>query len=217
VPALRFRYQTLEFGDTDTHIRSLRDRQQYADENGEAEALGISSAQWSLFGVLWPSGKVLAHLMFDYHVTGKRILEVGCGLGLASLVLNQRSADITSTDYHPEAEAFLKVNTQLNGGKTIPFFRTGWSDEETDMGRFDLIIGSDLLYESQHIAQLSQFIEQCANSSCEVILVDPGRGNLNRFTKKMDVLGYSYSAEFPQDTAYLAQPFKGKIVHYCRA
>ena len=43
----------------------------------------------------------------------KRILEVGCGLGLASLVLNERSADISATDYHPEVETFLKINTEL--------------------------------------------------------------------------------------------------------
>ena len=37
----------------------------------------------------------------------KRILEVGCGIGLSSLILNRLNADITATDYHPEAEKFL--------------------------------------------------------------------------------------------------------------
>jgi len=57
---LRFRYQTCEFGEHDIHYRSLRDKQQFEDINGEAEALGISSACWPIFGVLWPSGEVLA-------------------------------------------------------------------------------------------------------------------------------------------------------------
>ena len=42
-------------GAHDLHIQSLLDRQQYADPLGEAEALGISSAAWPLFGLLWPS------------------------------------------------------------------------------------------------------------------------------------------------------------------
>ena len=44
--AVRFRYQTLEFGDVDIHLRTLRDRQQFDDPGGVAEALGISSATW---------------------------------------------------------------------------------------------------------------------------------------------------------------------------
>jgi len=215
--ALRFRYETLEFDEMDIHIRGLRDRQQYLDEDGKAEALGISSAQWSLFGVVWPSGKVLAHLMQSYAIEGKRILDVGCGLGLASLVLSQRSADVTATDYHPEVESFLQVNIAMNGGKEIPFFRTDWADEQTELGRFDLIIGSDLLYEKEHIALLANFIKQRANDRCEVVIVDPGRGKLNRFTREMEQDGFTYSAESPQNTSeYLDDPFKGKIIYYSR-
>jgi hypothetical protein len=33
-PSLRFRYHTVEFVDTDIHVRTLRDKQQYADDDG---------------------------------------------------------------------------------------------------------------------------------------------------------------------------------------
>jgi len=42
--APRVRYQTIEFGDVDIHVRTLRDTLQFEDVDGEAEALGISSA-----------------------------------------------------------------------------------------------------------------------------------------------------------------------------
>ena len=93
------------------------------DENGVAEKLGISDASWPLFGVIWPSSEILAHLMFDYEIEGKSILEVGCGIALASLVLNHRLADITATDHHPEVENFLTENINLNNGNEIPFVR----------------------------------------------------------------------------------------------
>ena len=214
--SLRFRYQTIEFGDTDIHVRTLRDRQQYFDVNGRAAKVGIFSATWPLFGIIWASGEVLAHLMFDYEVEGKRILEVGCGIGLASLVLNQRLADITATDHHPEAEYFLLENVKLNVGQEIPFVRTGWDDEESRLGEFDLIIGSDLLYERDHVELLSCFIDQHAGEHCEVILVDPGRGQGARFSKKMIRLGYLHSQSQPADMNCLTQPFKGKILHYAR-
>ena len=216
MPPLRLRYQTFEFENMDIHVRTLRDRQQYCDDDGATEKLGISSATWPFFGIIWDSSMVLAHLIYDFDITGKRILEVGCGIGLASLLLNNRLADITATDYHPEAGNFLIVNTKLNHGKTIPFIRTGWEEEDIDLGRFDLIIGSDLLYERNHAAILSGFINQHAKEECEVILVDPGRGNHPQFSRRMVKLGYSHSRSKPENTGYLDQPFRGQILYYKR-
>ncbi|MDQ2927055.1 MAG: SAM-dependent methyltransferase, partial [Pseudomonadota bacterium] len=74
-------------GVADLTIRSLLDRQQFADPFGNADRRGISSATWPLFGLLWPSGAHLAARLAARPVrAGERILEVGCGLALASLV-----------------------------------------------------------------------------------------------------------------------------------
>ena len=99
--SLRVRYQTIEFDEVDIHVRTLRDNLQYSDVDGIAEKSGISSATWPFFGIIWDSSLVLAHFIFDFEVMGTRILEVGCGIGLSSLLLNHRFADITATDYHP--------------------------------------------------------------------------------------------------------------------
>lgn len=214
--SLRVRYQTIEFGKDDIHLRTLRNKQEFLDDNGTAEKLGISSAQWPLFGIIWPSSEVLAYLMSDFDIKNKRILEVGCGIALSSLMLNQRNADITATDYHPEAENFLLENIKLNKGKAIPFVRTAWADELSKLGEFDLIIGSDLLYEQEHTSLLSEFINQHAKPECEVILVDPGRGRHANFSKKMVALGYSHTQSKPENSDYLEQEFKGQILRYKR-
>jgi predicted nicotinamide N-methyase len=214
--SLRLCYQTIEFEDMDIHVRTLRDNQQYYDDGGVAEKLGISPATWPFFGIIWDSSLVLAHFIYDLNITGKRILEVGCGIGLASLLLNKRLADITATDYHPEVGNFLIENTKLNHGKIIPFIRTDWKDQNIDLGRFDLIIGSDLLYERNHAAILSGFINQHAKTVCEVILVDPGRGNHAQFSKKMVKLGYAKSQSKPENTRYLDKTFRGQILRYIR-
>ena len=213
---VRIRYQTFEFNNVDIHVRTLRDRQQFSDPLGEAEALGISSAQWPLFGVIWESSEVLAHEMVDFNIQGKRILEVGCGMALSSLLLNSRHADITATDYHPETGAFLVQNTHLNNGAKIPYLCTRWEDSSLGLGKFDVLIGADLLYERNHIHLLSAFIDRHANDSCEIIIVDPGRGNHSAFSKKMVSLGYSHSQSRPQNIEYLAKPFKGVILKYLR-
>jgi len=214
MPDYRIKFQTLEFSHTDIHFKSLRSSQEYSDPEGAAAALGISSAQWPLFGVVWDSGQVLAHLIDGLDTGTKRILEVGCGIGLSSLLLNARGAEITATDYHPEVGEFLIGNTALNQGKAIPYLRTGWENQDTGLGRFDLIIGSDLLYEREHVELLSQFIHRHAKPQCEIILIDPGRGFHAKFSKAMILLGYTHNQSEVKPQTYLAEKYKGQILRY---
>lgn len=214
--SVRIKYQTFEFEGMDIHLKTLRDLQQFHDEAGLAENAGINSAQWPMFGVVWDSGNLLAHLMSDQNIQNKRILEVGCGLALASHVLNHRQADITATDHHHEAGNFLSDNTELNQQAGIPFVCTGWEESDSRLGKFDLIIGSDLLYESNHPAILADFIDNHANPQCEVILIDPGRKQVNRFSKILVSKGFSHSEVRPSQPAYIEKPFKGKILRFHR-
>ncbi|WP_299493588.1 methyltransferase domain-containing protein [uncultured Shewanella sp.] len=212
--ACQLRYQTIEFDNIDIHLRTLKDRNQFDDPNGTAQALGISSAQWPLFGIIWDSSQILAHEMEYFRIENKKILEVGCGMALSSMLLKKRNANITATDYHPEVEEFLQENIKLNKSGHIPFLRTNWKDKQDNLGTFDLIIGSDLLYEKEHITLLSTFIHRHANPQCEVMIVDPGRGHHAAFSKKMMQLNYASSPYSPKSTHNLSHSFTGKILHY---
>jgi len=213
--AVRVRYQTYEFEDTDIHLCTLRDAQEYADDDGEAESLGISSALWSLFGLVWQSGEVLARVMHRHDVTGLRVLEVGCGIGLASLILKNRHADITATDHHPQAGAFLEKNAALNTLEPIPFVRAGWHEDIPDLGEFDLVIGSDLLYEAANVELVSLFIDRHALPASTVIIVDPGRGLRGKFSRAMSALGYARSVMATADMG-MPESFKGSVLCYTR-
>ncbi len=213
---LRLCYQTVEFGKTDIHLCTLRNKQEFHDPEGIAEKLGICSASWPIFGVVWPSSLVLAHYISDYETTSKRILEVGCGMALSSLLLNKKNADITATDYHPEVKPFLQRNASLNNDKAIAFEQTDWANNDDDLGLFDLIIGSDLLYEDAHIELLADFIESHAKPNCEVIIVDPGRGRKNKLSSRMKEYGFTSTHQKPDHTHYLDQAFKGYILKFIR-
>lgn len=215
--ALRYSFQTLEFGATDIHLRSLRDKQQFDDPDGRAEALGVSPASWPMFGVLWAAGEVLARMMEDYDIDGLRILEVGCGLGLSSLLLNQRLADITASDHHPSANELLQYNARLNDGRAIPFFRSSWEQLERGGGDYDLVIGSDLLYEPNHAELLAGFIDHHAKPRARAIIVDAGRGSAPAFRRRMDGFGFSSTRSAPEADAAGPEPFKGQVLLFSRA
>lgn len=185
--------KTHRIGTDDYRIRALRDRQQYWDPDGAAERAGISSASWPLFGLVWPAGLALADEMSRFAVAGRSVLEIGCGLGIASLVLRRRGADVTATDRHPLTAEFLQRNAELNDLPPVPFRRVSWLDEHPDLGRFDLIVGSDLLYERGHPAELAAFIARHAAPTAEVMLADPGRSHCGRFGAAMRDEGYESS------------------------
>lgn len=240
-------------GVADLHIRSLLDNQQFSDPQGLAALVGISAATWPLFGLLWPSGAELAARMGQRPVTaGERILEIGCGLGLASLVGHRRGADMTASDCHPLAGLFLANNLRLNGLAPMKYRHGLWgevahpappadgsphlpasvpgvqaahgsghaaNDGSVDVsGRFDLIMGSDVLYERDDSGGLARFIEDHTQPSAEVWIVDPHRGNRPAFNRRMAHLGFDLNEQrldrlaTPLHTAY-----RGRMLTYTRS
>lgn len=210
------KFETFAINGSTYNIRSLQDKQQFHDPEGTAENMGISSATWSLFGTVWPSGLILADIMSSYEVAGINILEVGCGLGLASLITNERGAQHTASDYHPLADEFLQENNRLNELPPLHFERCDWAEAMPALGLFDLIIGSDLLYEPNHPALLSHFIDQHSSRSVKVIIIDPGRRQQGQFTRRMEGLGFAASFERATEEQAQSRNFKGKILQYSR-
>ena len=210
------KHELFTFGSSEFEIRSLLDRQQYWDPDGEAERANVPEAMWSLFGQVWPAGLFLAELMATFPCKGKRILEVGCGLAMASLVLQRRDADVSSTDQHPLADAFLQSNIDLNNLTAIPFQGGSWDECNLAMEKFDLIIGSDLLYEAAQLTLLAAFIERHANPTAEVIIVDPGRGNHGKFNQAMKEQGFSRQTEWSDKKKIRQTLSKGLLLNFSR-
>src|SRR3546814_16459737 len=114
--------------------------------------------------------------MATHDVAGKRILELGCGLGLASLVLRRRGADVVASDYHPLAETFLAYNAALNELPAVPYRTLRWDTPNASLGRFDLIIGSDILYEPDPPERPSALLPQPAQRRSRLTIPPPRRG-----------------------------------------
>ncbi len=205
-------------------IRSLLDHQQFADPAGLAEALGISSAQWPLFGLVWPSGLHLAAAMaVRVMVPGQSILEIGCGLALASLVCHRRGALVTASDIHPLAGAFLLENLRLNALAPMRYCAGDWSAGAVAQaggapgvqGRFDLIIGSDVLYERDDGGALAAYLALHAEAVCEIVIVDPNRGNRAAFNRRLAALGFALT-DTPLHSALDEVAYSGRLLSYAR-
>jgi len=217
MPGYQVKLETHLLGSSHFEIRSLLNRQQYADPDGAAQAAGISSASWPLFGMVWPSARMLANAMQTQDLAGKRILEIGCGLALASLVIHRRLGDITASDCHPLTGAFLAENARLNALPHLKYQTGHWGRENPELGRFDLIIASDVLYERDQPDTLSRFIDRHSAEEVNVIVLDPDRGNRNGFCRKMVALGYVLDLQRAGVTQTTGEPYKGHFLNFRRA
>ncbi|WP_313343461.1 methyltransferase domain-containing protein [Stenotrophomonas sp.] len=216
MPGYTTRILTIPVGGHDFRIRALSDLQQFADPTGRAERVGIHSSLWSLFGQVWPAGRVLAETMSQLDIAGKRILELGCGLGLSSLVLAHRGANVVASDHHPLAESFLAYNAGLNDLPSVHYRDLPWELPDATLGRFDLIIGSDVLYERGHGVQIAAMMERHAKPSAELLLTDPGRGNLGGFSRAMAAQGYEMEEVGGFGDEESPSPGRGRLLRYWR-
>ena len=217
MPGYQVKYETFTVCGTDYLIRSLLDSQQFFDPFGDAEAAGISPASWAMFGQVWPSSRVLAREMDGFDLAGKRILEIGAGLALASIVISHHGGDVTVSDWHPLSEDFLRENLQLNRQAPLKFSPGNWAGDNPGLGQFDLIIGSDILYERQQPGQLASFIRDHSAPTVEVIIVDPNRGNRVAFCREMTGLGYRHTARLAETTLENGDDYRGRVLTFRRA
>jgi predicted nicotinamide N-methyase len=204
-------------GGDNLEIRSLLNRLQYSDPDGLATDAGISPASWPLFGQIWPSSQVLAGLMQSWQLDSRHFLEIGCGLALASLVLHRRGGDVTASDCHPLTETFLRENLRRNLLPPMEYSTGNWLRPNPALGRFDVLIGSDLLYEPDHPEQLADFIELHAQPCAEILIVDPNRGYCPAFSRRMREAGFTLT-EKPLSPRHIdGMLYRGRLLHYRRA
>lgn len=128
---------------------------------------------------LWPSGLALARYVSELDIAGRRVLELGCGLGLPSLAAALRGADVLATDWAEDAIELLRLNAERNG-TPLRVARVRWSEPEPLLGAapWDLVLGADLLYEERNADQLAALLPRLGG---EMLLAEPGRPYAQEF------------------------------------
>lgn len=148
---------------------------------------------------LWPSARALAREMIDRVRPAGRVIELGCGLGLPSLALRWRSADVLATDFYAEALEFTVANARLNAIDPPGTALLDWRSPGPGLGPFDLVIAADVLYESRNAASLADLIPRIAAPGARVVIADPGRAHRAAFDQAMHERGWTTTAELARD------------------
>jgi len=128
---------------------------------------------------VWPSGVALARFVARRTLRGTRVLELGCGLALPSIVAALRGASVLATDWSPDALLFAERNAARNGA-AVETALVAWSRaaELVGRGQWQLVLAADVLYERRNVEPLLELLPLLGS---EVLLADPGRPALRAF------------------------------------
>ena len=124
---------------------------------------------------LWPSSIVLAGKLLELDGAGRSALELGCGVGLSTLAANSAGFDVLSTDYYQDALDVTRANVFRNQGKTARTRLVDWRHVPKDLGTFDVVFASDVLYEKEYALLLPIILCRVLAQHGVALIADPGR------------------------------------------
>src|SRR5690348_1127018 len=124
---------------------------------------------------LWPAARALAEVLPD--VSGLRVVELGCGLGLPSLIAAAKGASVTAVDWSPDAVELLLANAARNGLELraeVRDWREPWGE------RFDLALAADVLYEQRNVEPVAALLGALAPEALVGLAGRPYEAELDR-------------------------------------
>lgn len=145
---------------------------------------------------LWPSAIALARWLSGRDLFGKRVLELGCGVGLPSVVALSRGAEVVVSDQYAAAMDFAVFNARSNEGREPERFMLDWRRPELDgLGSFDLVLGADVLYEALSGLALAELVPRLLAPGGEAVFADPNRNTAPVFLDEMEEHGFRVTTE----------------------
>lgn len=124
---------------------------------------------------VWPSSIILAGKLLELDGAGKTALELGCGVGLSTLAATSAGFDVLSTDYYEDALDVTRANVFRNLGTIARTRLVDWRHLPQDLGTFDLVFASDVLYEKEYAELLPVLLRGLLAPGGISLIADPGR------------------------------------------
>jgi len=124
---------------------------------------------------IWPSARVLATHVARLKGRGRSLLELGCGAGLVATSAALAGFRVCATDYYEDALRFTELNVAEHTGEVPETRLVDWRKLPRDLGRFDLVVGSDVLYERAYGGLVARAVDITLKRGGEAVIADPGR------------------------------------------
>lgn len=148
----------LKIGDKVLKILQMKEFEDYLEQLIDAKAGGMMDLPY--WAKLWDSSFLLAYFLGRQQaVLGRRMLEIGAGLGVVGVYAALCGHRVTITDINEDAVRFARANVLLNDARNAEVRRLDWTDASFSEV-FDVIVGSEVVYDRESYPALVQFLRR---------------------------------------------------------
>jgi 2-polyprenyl-3-methyl-5-hydroxy-6-metoxy-1,4-benzoquinol methylase len=161
---------------------------------------------------LWPASLLLAAEVAGWPVGGDgapHVLELGCGLGLVSLVALARGLTVVAADYDGDTLAFVRESARRSGLPEPATRLLDWREHYADL-RPDRILAADVLYETRNLRPVAEFVAAHLAPDGEAWISDANRSTADDFMTVARHCGLS-GAESPLSLTMAGQTTRGRL------
>lgn len=142
--------------------------------------------KFPLWAKIWPASWVLADYLAQMPAApSKKILEIGGGTGLVSIVAAAFGHNITLTESNPDALQFARANALVNGCPQLPIRELDWNRPQLE-DTVDFIVASEVAYKKEDLQPLLSLFERCLSSDGEVLLAGEMRKVSKEFYQQLE-------------------------------
>lgn len=173
-------FDRLRFGDKQIRLLKIADLEEFLD--GKDPFADVS--QFPFWVRLWDAAMILAYVLGSQpNGAGKRLLELGAGLGAPGLAAASAGFDVTVSDYEDIIMDFQKVSAAASGLTTVQFAHLDWLNP-SPMEPFDVLAGAEILFRDEFFQPLLNIFQRYLKTDGEIYLAhDAQRQSLSKFLK----------------------------------
>jgi predicted nicotinamide N-methyase len=125
---------------------------------------------------VWPSSKALAEYILDHPeiIKNKKVLELGAGLGLPSLIAARWATSVLCSDHETSAIEFVDLSAQYHQLKNINTCLLDWTQLPPGM-ETDVLLLSDINYDPRAFDSQQKLILSFLKKNISILLSTPQR------------------------------------------
>ena len=126
---------------------------------------------------LWRSSVLLMDYLQEFPIPkGARVLEVGCGWGLAGIYCaNVFGAQVVCSDIDASVLPFVEHHALINGVALTAIQKGYQQFTARDLAQFDVLIGGDICFWDELSKPLYNLVRRAQKQGVRTIITDPGR------------------------------------------
>jgi len=142
--------------------------------------------EFPLWAKIWPASWVLAGFLAEMPADQtKKIMEIGAGTGLVSIVAAAFGHNITLTESNPDALLFARANAHCNGCPQLPIMELDWNRPQL-RDTVDYIVASEVAYKKDDLRALLSLFNRCMKPGGQIFLAGEMRKVSKDFYKQLE-------------------------------